>query len=73
MAIKSSGISLINAMKSLIFSVIIISLLAFLFSNYYMPYANLKFGSLLYDIRQQRPALNIKEGVFYNDLLAQSF
>ena len=33
-----------------------------------MPYANLKAGTLLYDIRKQKPALNIKPGMFYNGL-----
>ena len=33
-----------------------------------MPVANLKGGSLLYDIRKKKPALNIKEGIFYNDI-----
>ena len=37
-----------------------------------MPFANLKAGSLLYDIRKQKPALNIKEGMFYNDLKGYS-
>ena len=33
-----------------------------------MPYSNLKAGTLLYDIRKQKPALNIKPGMFYNGL-----
>lgn len=65
---KASGISLLRIMRSLIITVVLISIGALLFSNYALPYANLKFGSLLFDIRQQKPALNIKEGVFYNGL-----
>jgi lipopolysaccharide export system permease protein len=68
MAIKSAGISLKKCMKPLLIFIIIISASSFLFSNYFMPYANLKAGSLLYDIRKQKPALNIKEGMFYNEL-----
>ena len=67
-AIKSAGISFRKASSSLIFFVLIIGLSSFLFSNYYMPYANLKAGTLLYDIRKQKPALNIKPGMFYNGL-----
>lgn len=67
-ALKSSGISLFRFMRILIFTVVGLSFLAFYFSNNILPVANLKFGALLYDIRQQKPALNIKEGVFYNDL-----
>jgi len=33
-----------------------------------MPIANFKGGSLLYDIKKKKPALNIKEGIFYNDI-----
>jgi len=67
-AIKSAGISLRRTMKPLIIVVIIISFSSFLFSNFVMPIANLKSGSLLYSIQKQKPALNIKEGVFYNGI-----
>ena len=68
MAIKSAGISLKKCMSPLLVFILIVSASSFLFSNYFMPYANLKAGSLLYDIRKQKPALNIKEGMFYNEL-----
>lgn len=71
-ALKSSGASLIKITRSLIVCSIIISIAALGFSNYIVPIANLKFGSLLYDIRQQRPAFNIKPGVFYNGLAGYS-
>ena len=72
MAIKSAGISLKKCMLPLLVLIIIITSFSFLFSNYFMPYANLKAGSLLYDIRKQKPALNIKEGMFYNELSGYS-
>ncbi len=52
-AAKSSGISLRKMMKPLTILAILISLFAFLFSNYIYPVAYLKFGSLLYDVRQK--------------------
>lgn len=64
MALKSSGISLIRIMKPLIFFIIGISIAAFYFSNVVLPYTNLKMGSLLYDVRHQRPEVSIKEGMF---------
>lgn len=67
-AMKASGISLRRIMKPLVVLSVIISLAAFLFSNNILPIANLKFGALLYDVRQQKLTLNIKEGVFYNGL-----
>ena len=72
MAIKSAGISLNKCMRPLFLFIFITSASSFLFSNYFMPYANLKAGSLLYDIRKQKPALNIKEGMFYNELSGYS-
>jgi len=67
-ATKSAGISLQRLMRPLVVVAIIISLGAFYFSNNILPYSNLKMGSLLYDVRQQKPALFIKEGVFYNGI-----
>ncbi len=64
-SMKASGISLLRIMRSLIVGVGLISLGAFLFSNYALPYSNLKFSALLYDITHQKPALNIKERIFY--------
>lgn len=64
-ACKSSGISLQRVMRPLTITAVIVSLSAFYFSNNILPVSNLKMGTLLYDIQQQRPALNIKEGVFY--------
>jgi lipopolysaccharide export system permease protein len=67
-AMKAAGISLRKAMKPLIILSMIISIAAFLFSNYVLPVANLKFGSLLYDVRQQKLAFNINEGIYYHGL-----
>ncbi len=67
-AAKASGISLQRLMRPLFVTALVISVSAFFFSNYILPFTNLKMGSLLYDIRQQKPALSIREGVFYNGI-----
>ncbi|MFI5219272.1 MAG: LptF/LptG family permease [Bacteroidia bacterium] len=67
-AAKSAGVSLMRLMQPLFIVALLISVLAFYFSNYALPVANLKMGSLLYDVRQQKPALYIREGVFYNGI-----
>ncbi len=67
-AIKSAGISLQRAMTPLIWLNILVSIGAFYFSNNAIPYANLKMRSLLYDIQRQKPAFQIKEGIFYNGI-----
>lgn len=67
-ALKASGISLLRIMQPLIVLVGILTIAAFLFANFTLPKANLKTGALLYDIKHLRPELNIKVGVFNNDL-----
>ncbi len=67
-AIKSSGISLQKVMKPLIIFIIFVSIGAFFFSNDVLPRANLKFLTLLRDVRHKKPAVQIKEGVFYNEI-----
>lgn len=67
-AIKSSGISLYRFMRPLIVFIGIISILAFFFNNYVIPVTNLKSYSLLYDMRNQKPAMNIREGIFNKDI-----
>ena len=67
-AIKSAGISLQKAMRPLIVLVMLLSAAAFLFSDYMLPVANLKMGSLLYDVRNQKSAFFIKEGVFNSSI-----
>lgn len=65
-ALKSAGNPLYRILSPLFVAVLFISIGAFLFSNYALPYSNLKFKSLLYDITKQKPAFNIKEGSFYS-------
>lgn len=67
-AIKAAGISLQKAMAPLVVMVSILSVGAFLFSDYMLPVANLKFGSLLWDVRNQKSAFLIKEGVFNSSI-----
>lgn len=67
-ALKSAGNSLLRILRPLIIFVIIIALGSLAFSNYVSPTANLKFKTLLWDITQKKPALEIKDGVFYNDI-----
>jgi lipopolysaccharide export system permease protein len=65
-AIKSAGISLSRAMYPMLVIITILSISAFVFSDYMLPKANLKYYSLLYDARQQKSANFLPEGVFSN-------
>ncbi|MCO5230573.1 MAG: LptF/LptG family permease [Chitinophagales bacterium] len=67
-ACKASGISTLRMMSSLIAFVLLLSVGAYFFSNRVLPYTNLKFMSLLMDIRKHKPALDIKEGIFYKGI-----
>lgn len=71
-AIKAAGISLQKAMMPLLVLVSLLSLSAFLFSDYMLPVANLKMGSLLYDVRNQKSAFLIEEGIFNNSISGYS-
>lgn len=66
-AIKSAGIPLLRFMRPLMIVAAIVCGVAFLFSNYVIPVAQLKFQTLLYDITVAKPAFNLKEGVFFKD------
>lgn len=67
-AIKSAGISLVRFMRPMMAFVGFITLLAFLFNNNVIPVANLKALSLLYDVRNSKPTLNIRPDQFNNDI-----
>ena len=67
-AIKSAGISLLRFMRPLFILSFFISGVAFLFSNYIIPVANLKSRTLLTDIVYAKPSFDIKEGVFYDKI-----
>jgi lipopolysaccharide export system permease protein len=67
-AIKSAGISLLRFMRPLLFFIILVGAGAFVFNNNVIPVANLKALSLLYDLRNSKPALNIRPGQFNKDI-----
>lgn len=67
-AIKSAGVSLIRAMQSIFFFVLILTGFAFWINNNLVPRAALEAYSLLYDIKQKKPALDLREGSFYNGI-----
>ena len=67
-AMKSSGLSLFKIIKPVFIFILLLALGTFLFNNYVMPVVQLKFQSLLWDIRQTKPTVSIKEGIFYNKI-----
>ncbi len=66
LAIKSSGISLLRFMRPIFVFVLFVCGLAFVFNNFVIPKANLKFYTILTDIRTSKPSFDLKEGTFYS-------
>ncbi len=67
-AIKGAGISLIRTLVPIFIFSVLLSIAAYFSNNYIVPRANLKAFSLLYDVKQKKPAMEIKEGTFYNGI-----
>jgi lipopolysaccharide export system permease protein len=67
-AIKAAGIPLIRFMRPLFLFSILISGLAFLFANNIIPVTQMKLTNLKYEIIVAKPAIDLKEGVFYDKI-----
>jgi lipopolysaccharide export system permease protein len=67
-AMKSAGISLFRIISAVFALILLMAVLTFLFNNFILPVVHLKSTALLYDIRQKKPTVNIKEGIFYNGI-----
>lgn len=67
-AIKSAGISLMQAFRSLIVMTVLICIGSFVFQNYIGPNANLKLAQLMISMKQKSPELDIPEGIFYDGI-----
>lgn len=67
-AIKSLGISLTRALLPIFVFVIFVTGFAFYTGNNLVPKAALEAYSLLYDIKQKKPALDLKEGAFTSSI-----
>lgn len=65
---RSAGLGLFRILAPLIICMIGLAGFSFYFSNNVLPIANLKFQSLLWDVTQTKPALNLRPGIFSNDL-----
>ncbi|HEY5511320.1 MAG TPA: LptF/LptG family permease [Prolixibacteraceae bacterium] len=68
LAMKAAGISLFRIMKPVIVLSIIISIGAFQFSNKVIPVSYKKIMALMSSIRQMRPEIVVKEGIFSNEI-----
>jgi lipopolysaccharide export system permease protein len=67
-AVKSLGISLTRALVPIFGFVMLVTVFAFYTGNYLVPKAALEAYSLLYDIKQKKPALDLREGAFTSSI-----
>lgn len=65
---RSAGLGLWRILLPLTTTAVAIAGFAFFFNNNLLPVANLKFQSLLWDITQKKPALNLQPNVFYSGI-----
>ncbi len=63
-SMKSAGISLLRVMRPIMLFAFGATLISWYCSNYLIPAANLKFGSRMFDITNQKPTLRLEGGAF---------
>ncbi|MBP5341150.1 MAG: LptF/LptG family permease [Bacteroidales bacterium] len=67
-AMKAGGISVSRVMMPMTLVVLLLSGVAFYFSNNIMPTAMLKYRMTLYDVTRKKPAVNIRPGEYYKEI-----
>ena len=67
-AIKAAGISLMQAMRSLIVITIAVACMSFYFQEVIGPKAFVSFQQLLLSMKQKNPEVEIPEGIFYDGI-----
>ncbi len=67
-AVKSLGISMLRSLAPIFAFTLLLTYFAFLSNNYMVPKAALETYSLLWDIKQKKPALDLREGEFYGGI-----
>jgi lipopolysaccharide export system permease protein len=67
-ALKGAGISLIRVLVPIFIFTLFLTGAAYYSNNFIVPKANLKAFSLLYDVKQMKPSMELKEGAFYNGI-----
>ncbi len=67
-AVKSLGVSLLRTLRPIFVFVLFLTGVAFIVNNFLVPKAALETYSLLFDIKQKKPALDLREGTFFNGI-----
>lgn len=67
-AMKSAGVGLLRMMMPLTVVMLLLAGATYYSANVLIPKANLRWGALLYDMVQKKPAMNISDGVFFKGI-----
>ena len=67
-AMKAGGISLSRIMMPLAFIALLLTGVAFYFSNNVLPVAMYKYRTTLYDVQRKKPAVSIRPSEYYNEI-----
>lgn len=67
-AMRTSGISLVSIAKPLIIASLLVSFAMIPVHNYVVPETNHRLANLLVSTHRKRPALQMRDGVFANDI-----
>ncbi|MEI8141790.1 MAG: LptF/LptG family permease [Chitinophagia bacterium] len=67
-AIKSAGIPLVRFMRPLFIFAIFLAGIAFLLANNIIPVSQMRLTTLKYEIIISKPAIDLKEGIFYDKI-----
>lgn len=68
LSMKAAGVPLVRIMRPIMVLVIGLTGLSFYFQNVNSPQAQISLRTLLISMKQAQPAVEIPEGVFYNDI-----
>ena len=68
LALKAAGISLNRILRPLMIVTFLISVASFFAANNLVPYSYKKMTAIIYDIRQQKQALEFDDGIFFNGI-----
>lgn len=67
-AIKAGGVSLMRVMAPMAMVALLLTGVAFYFSNNVLPVAMFKYRTTLYDIQRKKPAVSIRPSEYYDEI-----
>lgn len=68
LSMKAAGVPLVRIMRPILMLVIVFTGMSFYFQNKMAPDAQISLRTLLFSMKQAQPAVEIPEGVFYNEI-----